>query len=233
MKNKLFFKKTKKAQMHVEIILSFTLFIGAILMIFIFINPLSRTQQQTLNTNIIQQNIIKEISESVGVVSVITTEIDPNTGLPNTRNCYNLPSEYSILYGNSYLEVPDPAHPRKYTLYFSDELNNHHPNNQIDCPIDTFLFGAHTEEKIVIYNKISEIINNYDADYFQLKETLNINHDFKFQFKETGTGDILEPRKHKSIPQGINVIAKEIPIITIKDTGVVQEVILNIQAWQT
>jgi len=209
--------KTKKAQMHIEIILSFVLFLSAVIIILFFINPLS-DKESTVNINIIQQKILDYLYEPVGVMSVIT----------DSGGCYVLPSEYTTKYGNNFLEIQD-SNLRKYILYFSDYLNNNHPNNLAlaDCT-DTYYFGMYLEDEIIFYDNLKELVG---FDEGTLRTNLSIKDFINIKVLEKDRSEILELSADKEAILGEEVIAKEFPIRVIKKDGEIQELILNIRAW--
>ena len=78
-----------RAQGHVEIILSFVIFIGFLLFIFIFMNPFAKTKETSHIMDNIQKSIINEISGDVGKLSVVVNE---------GKNCYYFSNDYGINY---------------------------------------------------------------------------------------------------------------------------------------
>jgi hypothetical protein len=210
----------KKSQTHVEIILSFTIFLSAVLILFLFLNPLTKTKPINTDIDKIKQNIIKQTQETINSSSVITTEPD---------SCYNPPPEYPTNF------IETKQNPRKYTLYFSENLPTNKPNYNPDCDEETYSLGLYTQEEIITYQKLQTLITEYDTNYNQLKKTLQTKNDFKLTFKtlETPSTPIseLETTNPKKIPQEINIQAKEFPIRIMKDSGEIQEILLNIQAW--
>ncbi|MBT4165575.1 hypothetical protein HOE04_00880 [archaeon] len=233
--------KQKKSQSHVEIILSFTLFLSTVLIIFLFLNPLAKTNQTSTDLENIKKNIIKETSETIGSMSVILKEPAIPGSPTSLETCYDFPqTPYIDAYKSNFIEIEQD--PRKYTLYFSEEFPDNlidpinKPNyNSIDCPIDTYTFGAYAQETIITYDKLETLITEYNTDYNNLKTTLQTKNDFRLTFKNLQDHlEISDPAltsNPKNIPQETNVQAKEFPIRIIKDTGEIQEIILNIQTW--
>ena len=108
--NKIMMKKEKmnnRAQGHIEIILSFLIFIGFLLFMFIFLNPFAKVETKDIIDNI-KDSIINEISSEVGKLSII---------VETTNHCYD--NSKVLVYGSKYLEVNED---RKYTIYFNDIL---------------------------------------------------------------------------------------------------------------
>ena len=214
--------KNKKAQAHVEIIISFILFIGVILIFFTLVKPLPKSTEIPINQ--IQESIINQISLEIGKISAITD---------NTK-CYSLNTVIDD-YGTNFIEIPDTLEPRRYFIYF-------HPiftQSSISCsersanPED-FTLGTYTTEKI-IFNPLTETLKaDYNTNYQQLKTTLNINSNYNFAiiFKNLQGNTIQElTPDNKQPPTGINVIAKDIPVRVIDNQGEINEYILNLRVW--
>ena len=208
--------KDKRGQMHIEIILSFVLFLSAVMIILFFLNPVSE-KNSTVNINIVQQKILDYLYEPVGVMSVIT----------DSGGCYVLPLEYTLKYGNNFLEVQDVQYPKKYTLYFSDLLKNEHPNNlaSIDC-IGIYSFGMYLEDEIIFYDNLEELVS---FDEGMIKTNLGISDYINVRVLEKNRD--VKLTTDREVVLGEEVIAKEFPIRVINKDGLIQELILNIRAW--
>jgi len=102
----------KKAQGHVEIILSTVLFIGFLIFVFIFINSSFRTNEP-ISTRNIEEKLISRISSDVGKLTVIVNTIN---------DCYSL-DEVNDEFGDNFTEVQDSNNPRKYTIYYGNFFN--------------------------------------------------------------------------------------------------------------
>jgi len=64
----------KRAQSHVEIMLSFVLFMGALILIFMFINPFSKADEQISVIDNVQKALINQTSMEIGKLSIITED---------------------------------------------------------------------------------------------------------------------------------------------------------------
>ncbi len=211
----------KKAQMHVEMILSFALFILSITIIFFLLNPLSKQSSNKMEINIIQQKILDKVSSEIGIISVITT---------TENGCYEFPANYITEYGTDFTEFQQ-ENLRKYNLYFSEDLSNTQTHNILGCEPTSFSFGVYLTEDLVVYDKVTQLITQYNSEYESLKDELRLNNDFTFKFKTKDNLEISELKTTKSPPSGINIVANEFPVRVIKSSGEIQELILNIQAW--
>jgi hypothetical protein len=99
----------KKSQVHVEMMLSFVIFLSAVLIILYLLNPLSEKRNKSYNINEVETALLKKISTDVGKLSII---------LNSTKKvCYDLdPKKYSDLnYTEVYdkIDTHDPNKPAK------------------------------------------------------------------------------------------------------------------------
>ena len=210
--------KNKKGQGHVEMMLSFVIFIGFLLFTFIFLNPFARTAEPGYIMDNVQKAIINDITDEVGKLSII---------LNNSGTCYNFSDDY----GANYKAVLEES--RKYTIYFYPLFSDN--TKDVNCNQANYTLGVYSKEKIVIYNKTIDLKRAYESDetsYENLKKSLGITNDFLFTVRDLGgTKTIPELSVNRNIPQGIDVSSVEIPIRVINSNGQIQELILNIRVW--
>ncbi len=85
-------KINNTGQTHVETILSFSLFVGVLIILFIFINPFSKTSEKNNDIEQVFEIFINEISLNAGKLSVIVNTND---------DCYIRPSQF----GEKFVEI--------------------------------------------------------------------------------------------------------------------------------
>jgi len=204
--------KSKRSQSHVEIILSFVIFVGFLLVVFIFINPFAKTKEPSYIIDNIQRAVIENISSEIGKLSVVT----------NGTGCYEFVEED---YEGNYLEVDEGN--GKFIIYFNVMFSN--TTTKKDCSPLNYTLGVYSKQDMIVYEKIVELKASYE-NYNSLKSSLGIINDFLFKIKNIN-GDEIGLSVDRRIPTGIDVEAREIPIRVINSTGGIQELILNIRAW--
>ena len=209
------FSKNKQGQGHVEIMLSFVLFVGALIFLFLFINPFAKTDEVSI-INEIQKTIINEISLDIGKLSIITND---------TFSCYEF---RDIEYPGNYKEVSEAD--RKYNIYFGEIFDNSALKKS--CLPQNYTLGNFFSEKMIVYEKVQNLVIDYNTDYEELKKSLGISEDFIFSFKTLVNNEISELSVSKQIPTGVDVEAKEFPVRVINSNAEIQELILNIRAWR-
>lgn len=208
-------KKETKAQSHVEMMLSFVIFIGALIFIFIFLNPFAKTGEKVSIIDDIQKIVVKNMSSEIGKLSVIG-----DSGIVD----YAFPLEY----GNNFVEVQETfSNPIKCQLYFSDVFGA----GTQTCQFTSYALGVYSKEEIIVWDKIISLKQNYETNYNGLKSLLDISDDFSFSFKNIGGGEIGVLSVSKDPPVGVNVGSKDFPVRVIDSLGNINELILNIRVW--
>jgi len=203
--------------MHVEIIISFVIFIGFLIFIFVFINPLATTSGKQINIEEVKQVILGQMSEKVGVLSVI---------VDTTEDCYSL--EDVSEYGGSFVEIKDAD--RKYTIYFSEIFGE----GTISCtskPDREFILGVYYENEIIFEDNVKELKEDYEANYEYLKGNLGVSSDFSFSFKDFNENVLSELSVTKDSPTGVERDAQEFPVKVIDSLGNIQDRIINVRVW--
>lgn len=206
---------SKRSQSHVEMMLSFVIFVGALMFIFIFLNPFAKTAEKISVIDDIQKTILENIGSEVGKLSVIG-----NSGGVD----YTIPA----VYGNNFIEVQETfSDPIKCNLYFSNDFGV----GTQTCQFDNYVLGVYSKEKMVVWNKITSLKSNYEADYSGLKSSLGISQDFSFSFKNINGAEIEELSALKNPGVGVNVESIDFPVRVIDSSGNINELILNIRVW--
>ncbi len=225
---------SKLSQGHVEMIISLALFVGAVLFIFIFINPFTNNQEASSYIKNVEREILNNISGKVGMLSIISTD---------DNGCYNFnEDEYKKLFSENdfskvnYIEVLESSisGKYKYSIYFSDMFESITPKHKKDgCKKDDYTLSSYSDENFVINEKIKELKTNYEADYGLLKKNLGINRDFSFSVKENESSleDIEELSIVRKSPSGIERESDFIPIIIMDKSGNIKQLMLNIKVW--
>ena len=226
-KSKMKLNMNKRSQSHVEMIISFLLFIGVVILLFIFLNPVSQPESKTLIMDNVKKILIQNMSLNIGKLSIITNETGVN-------ECYDFNSgDYSE---NSpedsprkYIEIAEA--PRKYTIIFSEGFsNNNAPKKMENCNSGSYILGSYSEEKIIVYEKVISIKKSYNSIYSSLKRLLGISNDFSFGFRDFNGNEISELSVSKNV-SSTERKSEDIPVRVINSSGSIQELILNIKAW--
>jgi len=127
-------------------------------------------------------------------------------------------------------EVTDSLNPRKYTIYFSNDLNKDTPHKDPSC-LGDYTIGANSIEKLIVKERVADFKTRYSSNYSSLKKDLGLNNDFSLNFKDRNGIEIPDLSFSTKTPAGVEREAKEFPVIVIDHTGKIYEYILNIRVW--
>jgi hypothetical protein len=223
---------SKYAQGHVEMMISLSLFVGAVLFIFIFMNPLAKNQDTTSYIKNVEREIINNLTEKVGKLSIISTA---------KNGCYDFNEDaYKKIFNENeftnvkYVEIlENSASERyKYSIYFSEIFESTSSTNKRNCNKKDYVLSSYSEDNFVISEKIKELKANYESDYKLLKKNLGLNKDFSFSLKKSEEDlDMEELSVAKKSTSGVQIESEFIPIIVIDNQGNIQQLMLNIKVW--
>ncbi len=210
----------KKAQAHLEIMMALLLFIGAIIALFVFINPFLQPATKISLVDGVKEIMTNNLSSEIGKLSIVIT------GDPSLEPCYDFDIDE---YGDKFVEY---AGQLIFTIYFSDSLLEtnalHYRKN---CHKDMYELASYSDGEMVIYEKIKDLKLNYENDYAGLKKSLGVSNDFSFSFMYLNRSVIDELSVVKETPVGLERNSRDIPIRVFDNTGKINEFIMNIRAW--
>jgi hypothetical protein len=232
-------RNIKKAQAHLEVILSVVLFVGFVFSILIFFNPLGVKRIDSSSLLKAESAIMKNVTLSVDRTDVFIKNVN--------GNCFIVPSPLSDLSGVSAsdssrnqigasltggsLTINVVPGEKQYILFFSDEFNRVQPNSGcVSLPSTEYQFGPKIIDKYVSYENLLWLNRSYMADYSKLRRDLGITTDFFFTVSLRNNFLFNESlSKHKNLNQRMN--AKQIPIeIVYKDLRK-ENGILTLAVW--
>ena len=232
--------KNKKALSHVEIMISFVIFIGFLIFFYAIIEPAIKGPQSSDNVlQDLEENFLKQISEEVSVYNLtlnwdetnpgacvagscikIDTPVNKNASVIEGKQSLDYYSDYSyisIWCGNGNCEDED-----KFTIYYADSFSM----TKKDACQWGIGSGCYTrkflKKRVYIFESNIETLKNIYlgiADsYEQLKEELMIpaKYDFWFDFwDESKTSKFTPEWTSPDIPENVNTYVSEIPITYI------------------
>lgn len=230
----------RTAQGHVEIILSFVLFIAFLLAALAIFN-LANTNYKRTSLDHEQEVILNNISKNYGKLSIFVKTVE---------NCYD--DKKNIIeaqfgdstvrqkYGASFIEaystsINNPQQSRIYTLYFGDFFD---PSRYgvVSCVRPTngrnYILGGYTKDQVIVKQKLKDFKINYETNYATLATTLGIDN---FAFSVRTIDGIVQTdfsvSPNKKISPTLKIVSIDFPIIVMDDQGNKQEYIMNIQKW--
>ncbi|MBI2629775.1 hypothetical protein HYW76_01610 [Candidatus Pacearchaeota archaeon] len=234
--------KNKKGISHIEIVLSFVLFIGAVFFLIIIFNPIKNNPNKQEIVNILEREIIEKVKMTATIDSIGAIDL---TDLSSGETCFCF--EYS---GDNFviknkggeikeydkngenLCINDNDRDNFYYIYYGEGLEVQEEDLG-SCEVlasDKYKFGINYTKEFIFNENIAVLDNEYDESYSNLKNELNIpNFDFYFNFTNSEGVEIAAGNKKK--PFGVRVIAKTIPIEMINEAGEISYGKLNFGIW--
>jgi len=253
--------KTKKGVSgHIEMIISFLIFLAFVSFLLFFVNPIEKNKETTHYLDIAEQEIIENVTANLTVFSVTVDE----TTLLSIGNCFCFPysapykviardengnpaSAMTILASSKICVKPtvksDGVTKNKfYKLYFSDEITTESVGActgippasggaDIDLTSAQYQLGVLNEYKKASNKSLYMLNWSYNTKYKDLRDnSLKLNTDLNIFVKDM-KAEYLVYGKIKE-PKASNVMAKDIPIEVINDKGEIIPAIMNIQVWE-
>ena len=247
--------KTRKAESHLEMIISFSIFLIFLLFLFTFMNPVRKPDLSNVLLDIVEKEM-KNSTISLLEMPVVLYEF------PSPGTCFSIECPFNLSYVlsgdkrnyifvkdeqnkdvafnlieqgdliNITITVPSDLSSRMYTLYFSDDEFSSSMLGSSSCPSSgQYNFSTPRLKKLYSYSKLKDINTSYysNGGYDGLKKRFNFpeSNDFAIYVRYYFEMSGIKPEK------GI-VKAREIPIEVLKEEGNQKQIIktyLNIQVW--
>lgn len=211
---------SKRSQGHVEMIISFGLFISALVLLFIFVNPLSNNDSKRNFEENSKDIITNAMSATIGKLTVVSKVAD---------GCYGdlIKKDYD---GKPYAEIQE--NPRVYSLYFSGYfVGLNHPKYDSLCDPTSYYFGIYAEEQLLLVPKIKDLKTKYENNYKELKESLGVSNEFSFNFRYLNNSVDPELSVERLSSKNVERQSNDIPVRVMDNNGIIKEMILNIRLW--
>jgi len=248
-------KINKKAVSHVEMIISFVIFIGFVSFLLIVFNPLKIASPSNSYLDLTEEKILKYASVDLTVIS-LNVDFDST----NVQDCFYINAiknvDGNLIVKNRENVKIDSSWDKQnlkinieksgdfYRLYFSNEFEKEKELESCDSIINlNYKLGVARAYKITSDKELSKLFRQYKSNeegdnYITLKEELGLENDFNIMIRGS-SGEIIASSSEKSLqfigerykPTGINIRARDIPINILNSTGDIIPAIMNIQVW--
>jgi hypothetical protein len=250
----------RKGQTHVEMVLSFVIFLGFVLFLFFIFNPF----QQTANPKLVDFAINKIENEvSVNLRSVgVKFERDSDTPPPDPvySNCFSLPAvdlvddlgddEFecrgkNVVVKNSEGVRVDASYDLAtgnllieakdvknfFTIYCAEGLVQE--GSLINCESVPNELTIVVEKKVWSEAKLVEFKSRYDSNYKDLRKKIVGRDDFGLRILEAGFVDVTRGGLNmpEEQPKGLTVYAKTLPVQVMGDDAKVEQLKARVSVW--
>jgi len=234
--------KSKRSQGHIEMIISFIVFVGFVGVLLFFLNPLE-------NSSYIDYAVL-DITEEVLMqdwaveYSVVSLTLDSPEG-----NCFRVPNELGltgdlVVYdegnnkkiGNvagSDLYIDGSSY-RHYKIYSSDSFSDGSLSGCNSLEGNNAVFGTKNTFNTVFYEDIEAFVEEYYSDYEGLKDRLGLSNDFIVNVFTQPLVDVeadLLMNASRFVPRVVEVTARDLVVVAINNDAQQIPIIINIQAW--
>lgn len=226
----------KKGAVHIEMIVSFILFISFIVFLLWFFKPAQIFSKSPTASEVTESSILDYVSTNLTLSSIkinqgFTIGQCLYVGFNLTNNTI-VKSESSIVnadYENGYLYFGYDG--GFYRIFSSEELEEKSIDHTTCTLIDdeNYTLGLTRDYSEVSYSKLITFNDSYYNNYSQLKKDLKIRNDFNFIIQDS-SGIMFQGKRYT--PQGIDLMAKDIAIEILDKNASLDSAILNIQTWE-
>jgi hypothetical protein len=251
-------RKSISAQGHIEIILSFVIFLGFLIMIFVFFNPIKSPQTSTASLDDAQEKILNYLSVDYDYIPLII-KINPQT---ITEACFSVTNPINNFVDNymSFIILDQNNTPVKsrasstdiyitkslttgnklYKIYLSrndDTFNRRDYFFTESCtaltttPAQQYSFGSLTSDKLVFYDRLGEFNFSYMNGYEQLKQNLDLADDFEFIVYDKNRNVIMNESLSMHKLKTTTVLSRELLLKTINQNATQGDIIFALRVW--
>ncbi len=228
----------KRGSGHIEVIVSFVIFIAAVSFAFYFFNPGNpeRVVESSLDYTI--SSVMKEVSSAVEMYSVklnkegiigIDLEISVGKGV-YAQNAKGERVNSSFHNGAVYLDWQGQGIAESATIIVSEELNNSVWTSYPVINENDYVLGSTREDKIASEKKILELNRSYYEDYLGLKKRFNLpnraNFGFIFAFPE---GDKIVSESQR--PEDSEIFSRGSKVPVLRNNGKISISEFTAEVW--
>jgi hypothetical protein len=236
--------KNKKSQAHVEIIISFVIFVGFVLAMLLFLNPASNKKTDYSSLDKVWEKIYRNISSNVYHASLVA-DIPSNVSCFKVDNLYNISYRFVVLdeegkkleanfeNNKENIVIKKQASGKAYDIYFSSSFSaqDYNPNNCLNLQSQNYDYGSINVERRILTESIESLENNYLNDYAGLKIKLGIKEDFDFYVINITGGILFNKTLELAGLRKPDVLARQIPLRVINKNLTNIDIIMQLRVW--
>jgi hypothetical protein len=237
--------KCKRSQGHIEMILSFAIFIGFVVAMLIFLNPVRDQKINYAAVDIAENQIMKNISFEFRYFGLILTQAPSGscfsvdnpggqTGNVIVRDMDNRLLNSVNEGGKIYLTTSPISGARFYKLYFSSKFNYRSFPSYLTCPVlptSNYSFGPLYIDRAVLTDSLKPLTDAYMADYSELRKSLGVAEDFEFVVYDLNKTKIFYDTSMVHKLKTTFVLSRDIPLIALDKNASMSDITLNVRVW--
>lgn len=239
----------KKAQAHVEVVISFVIFVGFVLFLFFIFNPFKKIANPQL-----VENVYANIEDKVGI-KLTTLSINLKQTIPDDKACFVISGVSKLIkdmkcenekivarddegrglnanIDADTIRIQNSQGKRFYTIYCSDEFQYTASLSGCDSVGESeYAVGMVVErDELWSEKKLFELKSEYESSYDNLKKKImSTKNDFRLEVYEIeGQNFIL---LFKEPPKGVQVFSEDRAVNTINSQGEIKMRKARIIVW--
>ena len=210
---------------HIEVILSFVLFVGFVGAVLLFFNPIEGDRLIDSSLDYTMREVEGNTSVEIDVIGVkLNQPIVPGTV---TINIEEVSDEKSVRCEKKNGEILSCRRAGNLvylnhegedfvSLMFNEEFVE---GGAGDPPLDESLYdiASQTKEELVSEKRIKSLVSNYESDYLGLIENFNLPDQVDFEFVLEFSEDKVEAKGN--IAMGVNVFSDRSRVEVLRESG--------------
>jgi hypothetical protein len=230
------FQKIRKGQGHIEMIMSFTLFLGFIITMLVFFRPAVKSRGVTLT--LVENKITENISTWVYFFSIKASSPDcfcfSNPYVGAKGNVIILNSSAGTVGG--WVSGDSICIERSNSGFFYIYMSSEFKETDGDCNNNNII-TLDLENDVGLLRGIMAVSNSslwnlkqeYDQNYTQLRERMGMSYDFRFIVFDRSNEKVMELQR--KIPLGKPVYSKDKSVEIVYENGEVEESTIRFYVW--
>jgi hypothetical protein len=234
----------RRGSSHVEIIISFAIFLGFVSVALILFNPVKNVEESDVSVKYAMLEIERNASVKVETFSVFINNVDDSSGYPlmesndiiqvkiagldSTKNIIakiegsTIESSSCGDFGEVCLQT-NWISEKKYAIYVYSSEAFPYPSQLTSTKAladGDYILGEKITYNVIDTSKIDKLIENYDDNYPSLKEQLKISPSSEFYFNLKYEGKNIAPNKISQSSTDIFAETKRVELIN-KDNNII------------
>lgn len=227
----------KRGISHIEIMISFVIFLGFLIFLLTFLNPFHSKLPNSL-IGWVESEMVEEMEETSYSISItLIKDIESNCfrleDIPHFKECEVVVRDESnsILKAENYGGVLTIEKSGEfYMAYCSDILSeNRGLSGCVSLFLEDYELGVLNEKKVLSREKIQKLVDDYYKNYELTKDRFNIPSTMDYAFILTESSNRYEAVKEQK--KTSDQIAKTIKVEVLNEDATVEQGSLTIMIW--
>jgi hypothetical protein len=235
------YKNMNKRGGHVGMMLSFVIFITFLVFLYSITEPATRIERGKQDLlSYLKTELVKEFSSDMTSATINASasekciKISPITGTEGLGViAQDLESKdqgilLSYILPDNKVRI-DTNNAKLVKVYYSDEFEKVLGEDD-DCGGEnSYSLGLVRTEEHIFESKIQAVVNDFEANYSEIRDQLNIapGDEFGFSFRNANDDTINTPEKNVTV----NIYVEEVPIQYIDSEANIKPGFLSIRVW--